>query len=39
MKNNSTNEKKNTSKPGLGGLVAVITAIKIMKEIAACKRH
>ena len=37
MKNNN-NEKKN-SKPGLGGLVAVITAIKIMKEIAACKRH
>lgn len=38
MKNNN-NEKKNNSKPGLGGLVAVITAIKLMKEIAACKRH
>ena len=37
MKNNN-NEKKN-SKPSLGGLGAVITAIKLMKEIAACKRH
>lgn len=39
MKNNNNEKKNSNSKPGLGGLVAVITAIKLMKEIAACKRH